>query len=103
PASIRWAWPGKGGEVLLAAVSYDQGTQTIHALAADLQDGSVLWQIGIATPESIENAPQAHMQVGEGSILMGSMTVAAADDQTWTLYKLTGPFADDIFANGYDR
>ena len=103
PGSIRWAWPGRSGEVLLAAVSYDQGTQTIHALATDPQDGSALWQIDVATPDSIENAPQALMQAQEGSIFLGSMTVAAADDQTWTLYKLTGPFADDLFANGYER
>ena len=40
----------------------------------------------------------------------GSIFVAAIGDrgdssltgETWTLYKITGPFSDDIFANGWD-
>ncbi|RYD15861.1 MAG: hypothetical protein EOP90_03400 [Lysobacteraceae bacterium] len=103
PGDIRWAWPATGGEMLLAATSESAGTRTIHALATDPASGDVLWRVDIATPGSIENAPQSLVQVADGSLFLGSMTVAAADDQTWTLYKLTGPFADDLFANGYDR
>jgi outer membrane protein assembly factor BamB len=94
---------GSDGSLLLAWASGDSSTETMHASALSPETGDPLWQVAFGRPDSIENGIQDIAQGTDGSVFVGASTSEASSDQTWTLYKLTGPSADDIFANGYDR
>lgn len=94
---------GSDATLLLAWASSDSVDETMHASALSDENGALLWQVAFGRPGSIENGIQDITQGEDGSVFVGAFTSEASSDQTWTLYKITGPFADDIFANGYDR
>lgn len=93
------------GKLLLTWNSSPAGTPgRLHAGRLDAQDGRLMWQVEFGGSDPFGDNGAVDIEQGpDGSVFVSAYTDEASQDVTWTLYKLTGSFADDIFANGYDR
>lgn len=96
---------GGDGQML---VSGGDGFFGTSAAALDPLDGDVLWQVSAATdPKNaggesmagIHYWPVAILQMQDGNVFFGGSQ--RPYPETWTLTKVTGGFADGIFADGF--
>lgn len=89
---------------LLAALG--NGPFAFGTAMVDAASGAQTWLTGFAAPEhdydkGTEEAVAIH-QAEEGSIFVSGYNAYLSTEATWTVFKLTGPFADDIYANGFE-
>lgn len=89
---------------LLAALG--NGPFAFGTVMVEAASGAQVWLTGFAAPEhdydkGTEEAVAIH-QAEEGSIFVSGYNGYLPTAATWTVFKLTGPFADDIYANGFE-
>src|SRR5690606_11867937 len=88
-----------------ALVAYTGNEGLIVAMVAnlDLHTGDVLWTGGVTQPDSDEYSfATGIQQAADGSVFVSANYDDLPGAATWTVFKLTGPFADDIYANGFE-
>ncbi|MEP6881790.1 MAG: PQQ-binding-like beta-propeller repeat protein [Dokdonella sp.] len=94
-SSVEIAVDGK----ILAANGDGQDKQGLGAFA--LADGATHWET-ITASGSLgggDSFPIAILQSPDGNIYSGSLL---GESSSWTVTRITGPFADGIFASGYE-
>lgn len=92
---------------ILAAGGNNSDIQGVVAMA--LSDGATMWQAGTTGTSSGASADQA---LGSGYYPVGLLQASDRNvffsgtldglQQTWTVHKVTGSFADGIFASGFE-
>lgn len=97
------------GKLLLTWATFTRDVDSpwaTHAGQLDPDDGHLLWHARFgADGPSLPDRPVSIEQTPDGSVFVGTFSddVHVLDGRTWMVYKLTGPFADDVFANGFER
>jgi len=91
--------------VVLATWTYrrDFEPPTINVTALDESNGHANWTAPFGGNET-QSSGLSHgvAQDADGSIFVCATTSDVGTGDTWTLFKITGSFSDDIFANGWD-
>lgn len=92
---------------ILAAGGDGYLSHSVMAIAA--QDGALIWQTVAVVAGTSNGAEQESgrldypvgiLQAPDGNVFFGGFS--APETRTWTVYKITGQFADGIFASGFD-
>lgn len=94
---------GSHDGALLVSLNTPGYAPHMGAASVDMATGALNWQLQCGNVDADGGTtPVGIVQATDGSVFVG-----ANDDSfgssTWAIYKLTGPFSDDIFANGYDN
>jgi hypothetical protein len=87
----------------LVAYTGNEGLIVAMVVNLDLHTGDVLWTGGVTQPDSDEYSfATGIQQAADGSVFVSANYDDLPGAATWTVFKLTGPFADDIYANGFE-
>ena len=76
------------------------GIALLNAATGDVSWSATLQATG---PDFYSQTTVGIVQSREGSIFVGSYAADPDEDgNTWGVFKLTGPFSDDVFANAFE-